>query len=275
MRRIDANAPEIGATASELLAALDGNTTIDPITRRDQAFDAGTAYRVSAEILRRRRARGETPIGRKIGFTNRLIWPEYGVSAPMWAHVYDSTVTQLEQPSGRVPIAHLSQPRLEPEIVLHFARAPGATSDEAGLLSCIDWIAHGFEIVQTHFPNWTFALADTIADFGLHGALVVGPRRNLADLGDVIEKLRTFTIALSNGRGVELQGAGANVLGSPLLAALHLLKVLNDLEGFEPVVAGELVTTGTLLSPPSIRPGETWTTALSGIELPGLRLQIA
>jgi len=65
--------------ATELLAALDGNTTIEEITGRDPGFDTDAAYRVSAEILRRRRARGEKPIGRKVGFTNRTIWPEYGV----------------------------------------------------------------------------------------------------------------------------------------------------------------------------------------------------
>lgn len=262
------------ALARELLGALEENHTIEPITRRDATFDVNAAYRVSAEILRRRRARGETPVGRKIGFTNRLIWSEYGVSAPMWAYVYDSTVTYLDEPSARLPTAHLSQPRLEPEIVLHFAEAPGHAKNEAELLSTIDWIAHGFEIVQTHFPDWKFELADTIADFGLHGALIVGPRRKVADLGDVSAKLRTLTITLSNSFGVKLQGAGANVLGSPLLAALHLLTVLSEQPEFEPVRAGEIVTTGTLVSPPSLIAGQTWTTELAGIELPGLRVQI-
>lgn len=262
------------ALARELLRALDDNHTIEPITQGDAAFDVGAAYRVSAEILRRRRARGEMPIGRKIGFTNRLIWPEYSVSAPMWAHVYDSTVTYLDEPAARLATVHLSQPRLEPEIVLHFAKAPGLAKNEAELLSSIDWIAHGFEIVQTHIPGWKFKLADTIADFGLHGALIVGPRREVADLGDVAAKLRTFTITLANGLGLELQGSGVNVLGSPLLAALHLLTVLNEQSEFEPVQAGEIVTTGTLVPPPSLNSGQTWTTELVGIELPGLRVQI-
>jgi len=63
---------------------------------------------VSAEILKRRRARGERPIGRKIGFTNRLIWDEYRVSSPMWGHVYDHTVIWLDEPVARLAIGHLS-----------------------------------------------------------------------------------------------------------------------------------------------------------------------
>ena len=31
-------------------------------------------------------------VGRKIGFTNREIWPLYGVDAPMWAPLFDRSV---------------------------------------------------------------------------------------------------------------------------------------------------------------------------------------
>jgi 2-oxo-3-hexenedioate decarboxylase len=262
------------AIATQLLDALDGNAMIGTITGRDPGFDADEAYLVSAEILRRRRARGEKPVGRKVGFTNRTIWAEYGVSAPIWACVYDSTVTYLEEPTGSLAIGHLAQPRIEPEIVLHFKSAPRPTDDEGELLSNIDWIAHGYEIVQSHFPDWTFQAADTIAAFGLHGALVVGPRRPVEGLADVTRKLRAFTITLAKNGNVEAHGSGSNVLDSPLLAAAHLLRVLEDRPGFEPIRAGELVTTGSLTSPGRICVGETWSTELSGIELPGLHLRL-
>jgi 2-keto-4-pentenoate hydratase len=261
--------------ATELLEALDANTMVRAITGRDPGFHPDAAYLVSADILRRRRARGETPIGRKIGFTNRTIWAEYGVFTPIWGCVYDSTVTYFDDPRGTLAIGHLAQPRIEPEIVLHFKSAPRATEDERELLSNIDWIAHGYEIVQCHFPNWKFRAADTIADFGLHGALVVGPRRPVEDLSDVIRKLRTFTITLAKNGEVEAQGGGGNVLDSPLLAAAHLVHMLKDQPLFEPIEAGELVTTGTLTSALPIRAGESWTTALSGIELPGFHLHLA
>jgi 2-oxo-3-hexenedioate decarboxylase len=261
------------AIATELLDALDQNRRVPPLTDRDRAFDARTAYLVSAELLRRRRARGERPIGRKVGFTNRQIWPEYGVFEPIWAHVYDTTVTFFDETSGSLPISHLSQPRIEPEIVIHFKTAPAATKDEAELLSSVDWIAHGCEIVQTHFPAWKFKAADTIADFGLHGALVIGPRHSVDQLPDAVRKLRTFCITLSKNGNVEGTGGGWNVLESPLLAAAHLLQVLDQQPQFEPVQAGELVTTGTLMSPPLVQAGEVYVTELSGIDLPGFRLQ--
>ena len=171
------------ALATELLDALDRNVLIEPITDRDPAFDEAAAYQVNAELFRRRCARGEQPIGRKIGFTNRTIWPEYGVYTPMWAHVYDTTVTFFEGNSGAIEIGHLAQPRIEPEILLHFKSSPAGARTEAEILECIDWIAHSVEIVQSHFPDWKFKAPDTAAAFGLHGALMVGPPRPISELG--------------------------------------------------------------------------------------------
>jgi hypothetical protein len=47
------------ALATELLDALDRNTLLEPISARQPDFNADAAYDVGAEILRRRRARGE------------------------------------------------------------------------------------------------------------------------------------------------------------------------------------------------------------------------
>jgi 2-oxo-3-hexenedioate decarboxylase len=267
--------PRINAqtAAKELLDALASRAIVEPLTTRDPEFDGTAAYDVSVEIFRRRCARGEKPIGRKIGFTNRTIWDEYGVYSPIWAHVYDSTVTFLTEPAGRLDISPLSQPRIEPEIVLHFRESPRQSRDDHELLSTIDWIAHGFEIVQTHFLDWKFRLPDTIADFGLHGALVVGPPCAVDRLDGLVDRLRTFTIALAKDGSVAAHGTGANVLDGPLPAALHLMRVLREQNIFESVRAGEIVTTGTLTPALPIRRGETWSTRLFGLDLPGLTLR--
>lgn len=260
------------AIATELLDALDRNGRVAPFTDRDPGFDEAAAYEVNAEILRRRIARGERPIGRKIGFTNRTIWPEYGVYTPIWAHVYDTTVTFLDFAAGNLEIGHLAQPRIEPEILLHFKSAPAGARTEGEILECIDWIAHSVEIVQSHYPDWKFKAADTIAGFSLHGALIVGPRRPVSEMPSLVERLRTFTIDLLRDDMLQADGGGANVLDSPLLAFAHLQGVLAEQPQFEPVQAGEIVTTGTLTAALPIQPGETWSTRLHGLDLPGLRL---
>ena len=78
--------------ARELIAALDRGATLPSVAGRNPGFGWDEGYAVAAEILKLRRARGERPVGRKIGFTNRNIWAEYGATAPIWAHVYDRTL---------------------------------------------------------------------------------------------------------------------------------------------------------------------------------------
>lgn len=62
------------------------------------------------------------------------------------------------------------------------------------------------------------------------------------------------------------------MLDTPLLAFAHLAEVLAAQRRFAPVRAGEIVTTGTLTMPQPVSPGETWTTVLEGLDLPGLSI---
>jgi 2-oxo-3-hexenedioate decarboxylase len=198
----------------------------------------------------------------------------YGVDAPIWSYVYDTTLHHAPEGHARFELGSLLQPRLEPEIQLHFARTPPATRDEAEILACIDWIAHGFEIVQCPYRDWKFRAADSVAAGALHGALVVGPRVAVSGIEDCAGKLRSFAIELLEGEAVRARGTGSNALDSPLLAFAHLADVLAREAPAAPVRAGEIVTTGTLVQPPSVRPGQTWRTRLAGIELPGLTIEL-
>jgi 2-oxo-3-hexenedioate decarboxylase len=258
-----------------ILDAIASHRLIGLLSDGDASLDEDGAYAIASEVHARRLGRGEMPVGRKIGFTNRTIWAEYGVWAPIWSHVYDSTVRLVSDSRGRVPIGHLLQPRIEPEIQLHFARTPPVTRDEAAILACIDWIAHGFEIVQSVYPDWKFRSVDAIAAFGLHGALVVGTPVAVRDIDDCVAKLRSFTVVLSRDGREEAAGGGADVLDSPLLAFAHLAEMLGRQARFAPVQAGEIVTTGTLTAARPVSPGETWATRLDGIDLPGLSMTFA
>src|SRR5258705_1629506 len=185
--------------ADALLDAFHSRRLIPLLSESDPSLDDDGAYAIAHEIYARRLERGDRPVGRKIGFTNRTIWAEYGVWSPIWSYVYDSTVSHVPEGPARLPIGHLLQPRIEPEIQLHFARTPPVTRDEAAILECIDWIAHGFEVVQSPYPDWRFRSVDAIAAFGLHGALVVGRPVAVRDIDDCVAKLRNFTITLSSG----------------------------------------------------------------------------
>lgn len=271
--RHEVAARDVEAVASELMAVLGTGRQIAPFSQGPHRLDLDAAYRVTDEVRRRREARGERPIGRKIGFTNRTIWAEYGVWAPIWGHVYAHTAHDLGEIGGAFPLAGLAEPRIEPEIVFHLAKAPTPDMDEAGLLGCIDRVAHGFEVVQSVFPDWKFAAADTVAAFGLHGALVIGNWHEVAPRADRwLGELATFEIELSrNGTAVD-HGRAANVLDGPLSALRHLVALLAEDKVNPPLAAGEIVTTGTLTRAFPVVPGERWFTRLSGAALDPISL---
>ncbi|WP_420333827.1 2-keto-4-pentenoate hydratase [Roseibium sp.] len=253
------------ACAAELLEAYDTGRQIASLADRDPAFDAETAYSIAHRVTALREARGERRVGRKIGFTNRSIWPLYDVTGPMWGPVWDTTLHDIGEGSHRLP--KLPEPRLEPEIVFSLKSAPRAGMSETELAGCIDWVSHGFEVVFSPFPGWRFSDADCAAAFGLHGALYLGPRLPLTQ--SVVEQLPRFRVVLEGPRGKRLDGCGADVLDGPLTALGHLLNTLAADGDAPQLSAGEIVTTGTLTDAAPIMPGDHWTTRLDGIELPG------
>jgi 2-keto-4-pentenoate hydratase len=199
------------------------------------------------------------------------MWVEHGVQEPIWAYVYDTTVVRLSGSRAQCPLERFTEPRIEPEVILHFRSAPAVNDDPASVVACIDWIAHGIEIVQSHYPGWKFKTADAIADWALHGMLLVGEPQAAERFGaDLVSQLERFTVALSCEDNVRERGRGANALGSPLAAAAHLVSMLAKQSQAKTIQAGELVATGTLTLAMPIVAGETWSTTLDGIALPGL-----
>jgi hypothetical protein len=90
-----------------------------------------------------------------------LIWlhesPRGGCTSIASPQAYDRTMTRAIQNRARVPLADLVNLRIEPEICFGLCAAP-------------EWRA----VVQRHHPAWKLPLADSTADNGLHGRLVVG-----------------------------------------------------------------------------------------------------
>lgn len=262
--------------ARELMSVLtEGGGQIAPFSSRDPGFGLDEAYRVTPIVRQLREARGEKVLGRKIGFTNRTIWKQYGIYAPIWGYMYDSTVRDLADVSGAVSLAAFAEPRIEPEIVFGMAAAPEAGMDERELLSCIGWVAHGYEIVQSVFPDWKFAPPDTVAAFGLHGALLIGERHQIGDDADKwFAPLSHFSITLRCGDVAE-PGHARDVLDGPLSALKHLVTLLAQDQHNPQITAGEIITTGTLTKAMPVKPGERWTTELDGIPLQGIDIRFS
>ncbi len=269
---------DVKKIAIELLDALDSGKTIASIVERNPGFDWNKGYDVAAEIVKLRRARGERPVGRKIGFTNRNLWAEYGATAPIWAHVYDRTVQFAVNHRATVSLRGSVQPRLEPEIAFKLkARLPAGVNNPAKVLEATEWFAPSFEIVDCHYLNWKFKPADSAADFSFHWRLIVGTPCEVhpEEIPTLVDSLRDCRVALRKDGVVMDRGVGANALGHPASALAHLAEVLARQPQFAPLAAGEIITTGTLTAAMPIEPGENWMSDYSGLPVTGLSLIFA
>ncbi|MEB0134307.1 4-oxalocrotonate decarboxylase [Actimicrobium sp. CCC2.4] len=265
--------------AHQLLDARAGSALL-PRLSQDTELSMADGYEVAKRILDIRIAEGEQPVGRKIGFNNRKVWSKFrngkAVDAPIWATMYDSTVRYATDNRAFQSLTGAVQPRLEPEIVFKLRKAPTKNATLAELAGCIEWMAHGFEIVVCPFADWQFEPVDAVAAFGLHGSLIIGEPHMLSEASrrNLAQVLTDSSVSLSSdsGQGFSLRGAGfgADVLDSPVHALMHLHKLLQTQTDFAPLAAGEIITTGTWTEAYPVAAGETWTTAFSGVSLPGL-----
>jgi 2-oxo-3-hexenedioate decarboxylase len=260
--------------AQETLDALDRGVQIAPFSSRRGAFSLDEAYAVIARMRQLREARGERVVGRKIGFTNRMIWSEYGVFAPIWGYVYDTTAHDLSTAGSGFSLDAFSEPKIEPEIAFKLNASPRSGMSPTELLESIEWTSHCFEIVQSIFPGWKFTAADSIASNGLHAALLLGRQRLQPEDPDAWARmLSSFEIELfQNGAEMD-RGHASNVIDGPLYALLHLIELLQHDRHNPPLAAGEVITTGTLTRAFPALSGQGWNTVLHGIPLDGISVQ--
>jgi 2-oxo-3-hexenedioate decarboxylase len=266
---------DLDAIASEVAASLASHRQISTFSSRPEGLTLADAFRVTALLRRSFEGRHETITGRKIGFTNREMWKVYGVNAPVWGYATDRTTFELAHTQVK-DVRDFAEPRIEPEIMFGLKTAPMPGMTESVLLDCIDWVSLGYEVVQSIYPGWKFAPSDTVAANGLHGALLIGTRHKISPRkAEWLRELATFEVGLYCNGELSRRGGGALVLGSPLLALRHLVELLAVDPHNPPLRAGEIISTGTLTLAMPVRPGENWTTKVSGIPLDDASLSFA
>ena len=183
--------------ALKIMMALDEFKQIDLISKYLTKLTLQDAYAIAHEIELLRADRGDYAVGLKVGFTNRNIWQEYKVCSPIFGVIYNTTVHLIKKSFS---LYRLSEPKIEPEIIFKLKKTPEADMSNEELIDCVSHVSHGFEIVHSIFKNWQFTPADTIAAFGLHGALLCGPFVEILKVEKSIwlEELSSFNITLSN-----------------------------------------------------------------------------
>ena len=102
-----------------------------------------------------------------------------------------------------------------------------------------------------------------MADFGLHGRLLVGPRVPVNRFTALGGELASLRLQLFCGEKKVDEGQGRAVLDSPFTALrLWVDAMLAQPQGW-PIQPGDMVTTGTLTDAWPVLPGQAWRTRLS------------
>lgn len=257
--------------ATELMTAHTSAGLITRPSARDEAFDMATAYAVGAELLTLQHNAGHTPVGRKIGFTNKSLWPRLELDAVIWSYMYDNTVHYATNNSATISLAGMVAPKIEPEIVFKL-RSPltSGFEDAAAILEAVEWIALGFEIVDCNYANWRFKASDMVADFGFHAAMLIGEPQPLGEIAKLVEQLPVLKLRLSKNGQVVAEGEGKNVMDSPALSLGSVAAGISRQPDAAPLAIGEVITTGTITDAQFIQVGEEWSAEVEGLTLPRL-----
>src|SRR5579863_3858539 len=266
----------VEALAQELMSAYEtGQMVAVPASARPD-FDLDLAYAVEATLEKFREAQGHKTAGRKVGYANKAMWRVLKLESLVWAHMYADTVHYSHDNFASLTIAHPRSLKIEPEIVFGLKQSVGAGLDATGVLAATDWLALGFEIIDCPFPEWKFQPGDFVASFGLHAALVVGEKMKVKPdlIPALVEELPRFKVRMKKDGELIEEGSGKNSLKSPALCLAELGTAIAKRFPSQPLVAGEIVSSGTLTAGHLTGKGDQWTAEVEGIPLPSLTLRL-
>lgn len=240
---------DISSAVAALRRAEATRTARGRLTREWEGLDLDTAYRVQDALVEERVAAGETVVGIKLGLTSRAKQERMGISSPLTAVLTDAYILPADVP---VPLDRLIQPRAEPELVFVMGqplRGPGVTAATA--LAAVDRVYGGFEIIDSRYVDYDFALPDVVADNASSAFFVVGGVGRRPDELD----LALEAVVLSVGGDVVDTATGAAVQGHPAEA---LALAANALGGRgQEIPAGAIVLTGGLTDAIALTPGSS------------------
>lgn len=242
--------------AGELAEAGEHARPVQPLTRRVPGLDLAGAYAVQRALIRRWTAAGDRVVGHKVGLTSAAMQTQLGVAVPDSGVLLDRMV--LSDGAVLDP-ARLIAPRVETELAFVLDRPvrAGATREEAA--AAITSVAVAVEVIDSRIADWRIAVQDTVADNASSAYAIVGWPVPVGEVGD----LRTAGLVLRCNGEVVATGAGAAVLGDPVLALTWLAKQLGEQnEQLEP---GQVVLPGAVHASIPLRPGDTVTATGTGL----------
>lgn len=251
--------PAIRTLAEQLDTALRGKSPIGPFAVSQSVETLADAYAVQTEWTRMRLARGEKIMGRKIGLTAKAVQEQLGVDQPDYGTLWQSSFYETKNGKLTIPASDFIAPRIEGEVAFLIGKplkGPNITPEE--VLAATDACALGVELVDSRIADWKIKFFDTIADNASYAGFTLGPwDKKLCDAD-----LSAIKMTQSQNGAVVGEGAGAAVLGSPLLSCTWLAnKLLEFGVSLEP---GNVVISGAFMKMLPFKAGDEFVFSLQG-----------
>jgi 2-oxo-3-hexenedioate decarboxylase len=239
----------------ELFLAEKRGEPIGKLVDHYPKLDADLAYNVQKHLIERKcQEEGTKIIGWKLGLTSKAKQEMMGVHEPTYGVLLENM--QLVS-DGSISLKTLIHPKIEPEIAFIFKeelKGPGVSVAE--VLQKTAYIAPALEIIDSRYQNFSFTLADVIADNSSSSRFILGEHfkkfegEDLSLIGMVFKK---------NGAIVSTS-AGASVMGHPARAIAWMVNKLANYN--QSVKPGEVVLSGALTGAIEIKEGDVFSMSL-------------
>lgn len=243
--------------ARVLIRASADATPCPPI--RELVPDAGLedGYEVQ-RLVRARTSASRARVGRKIGLTSAVVQRQMGVETPDFGVLFADMAYGDSEP---VPFDGLLQPRIEAEVAFVLGTdLPERVVTTIDVLRAVDFVVPAIEVCDSRIAEWDISIFDTVADNASAGVFVTGSTpRSLRDIDD----LREMEMVLTTDGTVISSGRGSACLGHPVNAVVWLANQVA--QRGEPLVAGEVVLSGSLGALVPAAAGATYEARIHGL----------
>lgn len=217
------------------------------------------AYAVQRAGIELRSARGDRPVGLKLGFTSRAKAEQMGVHDV----IVGVLTARMQVPDGdSVDRASFIHPRIEPEIAFRLGRAVDLSDPTDDLADAVIAIAPALEIIDSRYRDFSFSLADVVADNTSAAAFVVGAWQGFGLAGGGTDVSNLGVVLEVDGRVVET-GSTAAILGNPL-RALDSFKRMARLHGLE-LPSGSVLLAGAATAAVPLTSGSVVEASVTGL----------
>jgi 2-oxo-3-hexenedioate decarboxylase len=202
------------ANTDALAQILDDATrtaTAVPQLTTNTSLTVEQAYAVQRAGIALRSQRGDSPVGVKLGLTSKAKAAQMGVS-----DVIIGVITEaMEVPNGGAcDVSGGIHPRIEPEVAFRIGQEIKSDTTDGAVSSAVTHVAPAMEIIDSRYKNFSFTLADVVADNTSASGFVVGSWLPVEEVRAHID-LTDLPVRLV-ADGVEAAtGSTADILGDP------------------------------------------------------------